>query len=224
MVMPALDLTGQQFGFLTVLKRHGSTTTKSVKATWLVRCVCGKEFVAIGINLRNPNRPSARSCGCKRGEGIVKQTGSHGMSRNPDGSPRREYVVWINMRSRCRNSKDKDYPNYGARGIDVCDEWYDSFATFWKDMGETYQSHLFIERVNNNGNYCKDNCRWGTKMRQANNKRVSHYIMTPFGRMTVTQAARRYGLNSNTIFSRIHKGWEEQYLTLPLRSKRPTTC
>ena len=217
MVMPAKDLSGKKFGYLTVLKRAGSTATKSKRAMWLVRCVCGKEYKAIGQNLTNPNRPGVKSCGCRRGEAILSVTGSHGMTKT------RQYSTWINMRSRCRNPKDKDYPNYGGRGIEVCDRWYDSFINFWEDMKDGYQDHLMIERLDNDGPYCKANCRWGTQNRQSNNKRDSHYINTPMGRITVTQAARRYGFKDVTLFARIRNGWGEEHLLLPLRSKKPTT-
>ena len=213
----AVDLTGRRFGYLTVLRRAGSTAGVNKRALWDVRCVCGKEYQAIGQNLRNPNRPGVKSCGCRHGETILNVTGSHGMTKT------RQYTVWINMRSRCRNPRDKDYPNYGGRGIEVCDKWYDSFDKFWEDMGGGYQSHLMIERVDNNGHYCKENCRWGTQNRQSNNKRDSHYINTPLGKMTVTQAARRYGFKDVTLFARIRNGWSEEELLLPTGSKRHTT-
>ena len=217
--MPAKDLTGLKFGYLTVLKRSGSTGAerKRRSAMWLVRCICGKEYRAIGQNLRNPRRPGIKSCGCRHGETILSVTGSHGMAKTS------QYIVWINMRSRCRNPKDKYYPNYGGRGIKVCDRWYDSFTAFWEDMNSGYQSHLMIERKNNNGDYCKENCRWGTQNRQSNNRRNSTFITTPLGKMTVTQAARRYGFKDVTLFARIRNGWKEEDLLLPVRSRKPTT-
>jgi len=215
MVMTVTDLTGLRFGYLTVLSRHGSTQTKAKRATWLVKCDCGKQFVAIGVNMRNKSRPGVKSCGCKRGETLIEQRGSHGMSRT------RQYVSWRNMRLRCNDPKDKDYPNYGARGIRVCQRWDESFPAFWEDMGATYRENASIERLDNNGHYTPENCRWRLMTRQSNNKRTSHYINTPMGRMTIAQASRRYRSegcdNTPTDTS---SGWNESDLLLPPGSKR----
>lgn len=209
MPMPAVDLTGRQFGYLTVLHRHGTTTgTLSKRATWMVRCVCGKEFVAVSQNLRGTNRGPTKSCGCRRGEMLLEAWGTHGMTGHP------AWVTWQNMKSRCSNPKDKDWRNYGARGISVCERWA-SFDAFWQDMGPTYAEGLTLERRGNSGNYEPGNCTWATRKAQANNTRRSVFIETPAGRMTVSQAADRYGVKRVTLAQRLRLGWPMEKALIP---------
>jgi hypothetical protein len=111
------------------------------------------------------------------------------------------------MKSKCSNPNDKDWPNYGGRGISVCERWRDSFDAFWEDMGSTYSDDLTIERKDNNGNYQADNCRWATVREQSNNTRFNVWLDTPAGRMTVAQAARFYDIKTVTLRARLKKGW-----------------
>ncbi len=213
MAMPAVDLTGQTFGYLKVLSRSG---TKGRRATWLCRCICGSEVVRIGQNLRLTTRGEKKSCGCKRGEMYLEAWGTHGMTAHP------AWLTWRNMRSRCANPKDKDFRNYGARGIAVCERW-NSFDRFWEDMGPTYRAGLTIERMDNSRGYEPENCRWRTLRRQNNNRRNNVHIQTPMGRLTVAMAARRYGFKPITLYKRIEKGWPEDRLLEPIRVWPSTT-
>lgn len=114
----------------------------------------------------------------------------------------RFYGVWANMKERCDNDKYASYPNYGGRGISYDPRWV-SVDNFFADMFFTYKSGLTLDRVNNDGNYDKDNCRWATNLQQQNNRRDNHYIT--YGGMTKTIAewARELGLKHNTLWHRI---------------------
>ena len=107
------------------------------------------------------------------------------------------------MRSRCSNPSDKDYVRYGARGITVCKRWQNSFENFWADMADGYSDDLTLDRRNNDKGYSKSNCRWATPSEQASNTRTNHWLDTPHGRMTVTQAAEFYGIKSVTLYARL---------------------
>lgn len=142
-----VDLTGQTFGRLTVLSEAGRY--KKNMATWNCQCSCGNTTIAISNNLRKGN---TKSCGCLNLERIK----THGMAKHP------LYKVWQGMKVRCYSENHKHYPNYGGRGITVCDRWKDSFENFHEDVGEGYEKGLQLDRVDNDGNYEPDNVRWVT--------------------------------------------------------------
>lgn len=209
---PALDLRGQRFGFLTVLRRQGSSTGLTRKARWLCRCDCGTEVTRESQYLRAKHRPAPRHCGCQHGNK------RHAMSDT------RPYRIWHGMRGRCLNPLDKDWRNYGARGITVCEAWVQSFAAFWSDMSSTYQPWLTLGRVDNSAGYSKANCRWETPQEQGNNTRANVMLNTPLGRMTLQQAATAYGLKAVTLGARLQRyGWSlERALTTPVPQRCTT--
>ena len=126
-------------------------------------------------------------------------------------SETRPYRIWQGMRERCTNPADKDYPNYGGRGIGVCAPWLESFQNFWNDMRHGYEDNLTLGRVRNSGPYSPENCRWETGRQQSNNKRNNVIVETPMGQMTLTQAARAYGLAVGTLHARIYRyKWDVQ--------------
>ncbi len=210
MVMPVKDMTGLTFGYLTVLRRHGlSNRPRSKQATWLCRCICGEEVVRIGANLRSTLRGPKKSCGCRHGEMIVDATGSHGMTNHP------AFSTWTAMRSRCSNPNDKDWRNYGARGIRVCARWRESFENFWADMGATWQRGLTLDRKRNDRGYSPANCRWATAEQQSNNRRGNIFITTPSGRMSIAQAARAFGVKPITLRKRLERGWTVAKALIP---------
>ena len=197
--MPALliDLKGQQFGYLTVVKR----VPCKGRPRWECRCVCGSKLERDGQELRRKTASSKTSCGCRRSEAVVAGRGSHGMTGHP------AWQAWASMRARCSNPNHQFWHRYGGRGIKVCKRW-ESFEYFWQDMQSTWQQGLSLGRRNNDNGYSPRNCRWETQLQQTNNTMKTRFIRTPKGRMSISQAARTYGLNMTTLRYRVEKGWK----------------
>ena len=192
------DLTGQTFGRLTVLQRSGSNAFN--KATWDCECSCGKRCVIIGSGLR---AGKAVTCGCYRLSGDCKV--SHGATRS--GVKTRGYQVWLNMRRRCDSATNKQRKDYGGRGITYCREW-NTFEGFIADMGEPPEG-LTLDRINNDGGYSKDNCRWTDRVVQRRNSRSHVNIIEIDGeKMLLTDAVRKYrAVSYHAAASRISRGW-----------------
>lgn len=161
------DISGFVFARLTVIAFSHKRVTKGggVKYYWRCRCQCGVEKV---VHRQCLNDGHAQSCGCLSKEiNAVKNT-IHGMAKNDNRHP--IWLAWQNIRARCENPRATGYKWYGARGITVCERWHD-FKNFVSDMFQTWQAGLSIDRIDTNGNYCPDNCRWVTWDVQVKNKR-----------------------------------------------------
>lgn len=160
--MNAADLTGQKFGKVTAIKKVG--TNKWRASLWLCNCECGGHTVASVQDLRHGK---VRSCGC-----------THFKDRQTiGGKPTRLYRIWKNMKKRCYNANNHDFLYYGARGIKVCNEWQE-FRSFqeWA-VANGYGDSLTLDRIDNDGNYCPENCKWATRKEQAQHRRPNGTVI-----------------------------------------------
>lgn len=203
-----IDLTGQRFVRWIVLIFSRMDCRK--KAVWLCRCDCGVEREVASGELR---KGKSRSCGCLCRE-LARARCTHGMRNTP------EWRVWINMIQRCTNPKHNSYPDYGGRGIKVCQRWLgpDGFANFYADMGPRPSRNYEIDRINNDGNYEPTNCRWATRKEQTRNQR-NNRLLTHQGRtMCLTAWAEEVGISKNVLHGRLSYGWPlERALVEPVR-------
>lgn len=156
-----------------------------------------------------------------------KGTLRHGHCVGGRSSP--EYIAWQQLIARCTNSKCKSYPRYGGRGIQVCVRWQVNYENFWEDMGPRPGPEYSIERRDNDGPYCPENCIWSTAENQARNRRTTRFVEVSSGvRMCLAEAAEVNGLSPRTLRDRLERGWSvERALSEPVhryddRRPRPT--
>ena len=200
------NLIGLRFGRWTVIEMAGRYHVRN-RLMWLCFCDCGNRKTVVGDSLRSG---ASQSCGCLQ----KKRTGDAARTHGATGSA--EHNIWNNMKQRCSNPRNPDYHSYGGRGISVCLSWERSFASFLLDMGFRPGGRS-IDRIDNDGDYTPKNCRWATPGQQAMNTRRVVLIECEGGKMPVTMAARISGLNRDTVFSRIRRGWSGKDLLLPTR-------
>lgn len=162
--MPSkLNLIGQKFERLLVVAEAGRDKHGSV--LWDCICECGCTKTVLGSNLTGGK---IHSCGCLRRELVSSRRSRHRQSGKYLVTV--EYQTWVRMIQRCTNPNDKRWPDYGGRGITVCDRWRQSFEDFFADMGKRPEG-MSIDRINNERGYEADNCRWATRSQQAFNRR-----------------------------------------------------
>jgi hypothetical protein len=195
------DLTGKRFGRLTVLEFDHKD--KYYNSYWKCRCDCGNELIATAGRLRSGH---SKSCGCysrERAAEVCKTRTTHNLSKHP------LYGVWSNMIARCENPKNPDFQNwYGSKGVTVCDEWRNDFKVFYDwAMLNGYKKGLTIDRVNGEGNYEPDNCRWVTPKKQANNTSRNKLIEFEGETRTLSEWADYLGINYHTLQGRIRRSW-----------------
>lgn len=130
----------------------------------------------------------------------------HGHARSTNKPPHPMYQAWVGIICRCTNPQDRRYKNYGARGISVCDRWR-KYINFLADMGPTWRLGLTIERIDNDGGYCPENCTWATRLVQQNNRRSNRFLTYDGRTMTVAQWERHCGFKPTLIYSRLKAGW-----------------
>jgi hypothetical protein len=174
-----------------VSNKHGSRT-----AVFL--CECGQNRT---IDVKNVRTGRTKSCGCSTGRSISERKITHGKRHT------KTYASWTSMRSRCRNENNPAWDNYGGRGILLCDRW-EEFRQFFEDMGECPDG-MSIDRIDNDGNYEPDNCRWATRKEQSRNKRTSKMITANGKTMCVAAWSEETGINQHTIGGRIRLGWPD---------------
>lgn len=183
----------------------------------LCKCNCGNErYVSLSI-LKAGKSLRCRSCAIRKS--------NKERPKNPNAVTKdKRFWVWAAMHARCSNPNNKSFKNYGGRGISVCDNWK-YFAVFIKDMGERPEGTT-LERINNDGNYCKDNCIWATHRIQANNTRHCVYLEFNGITKTIAEWSRGLGLKPNTVGQRLREyGWSlEDALTIPKGQRRIKAC
>lgn len=197
-----LDLTGQKFGKLTAVSEAAPNARGQYM--WNCVCECGQTRVVRTINLR---AGTSRSCGCTNPKNFntdrVLDPISGKMVR-PDG-----YGSWKAMQSRCYTQSDPSYSDYGGRGIRMCDRWLGQggLSNFLADMGPKPDKHYSVERIDPNGNYCPENCRWANPFEQSNNRRGLNWITHNGKTQTITQWNRELGLGVGGLELRLRRGW-----------------
>ena len=208
--MKTIDISNQRFGRLVAIEKSSNIHKKTA---WKCLCDCGN---IVYVSTSNLTCGKIRSCGCIRREAIIKQNTTHNQRHTP------LYEVWKSIRQRCYNSKCSAYKNYGARGITVCEEWKQSFQAFYNWAIENgYETGLCIERIDNDGNYCPENCKWATRKEQMRNTRRNRFIEYNGETKTLSEWCEILSLPYATINGRIHKGYSPQKaFETPIKSTR----
>ena len=205
-----IDLTGQRFGKLVVVE-FSKIDKKSRQAVWACKCDCGKYVEVLSFRLRDGR---TKSCGCIRSESSTK----HGMSFS------RFYGIYSGIKNRCKHLGEHN-KNYFGKGIKICKRW-EEFENFKEDMYKSYLEHVekfgkkntTIDRIDNSGNYCKENCRWATYIEQQRN--TSSNVLVDFNgrKMTITEASLMLNGDRSLIHSRLKNNWSlERAINTPVR-------
>ena len=193
-----IDLSGNTFGRLTVIRRGENAKDRT---TWVCRCECGTEKTIHGSSLKSG---IVVSCGCYHRERVRNASRTHGMSQT------KLYKTYYAMMARCHKEQHPSYPDYGARGISVCDEWRDDKTKFIRWALENgYKPELSIDRKDNNKGYSPENCRWTTMDVQAMNKRGLRMITINGETKNLSTWLKQNGIAYRNFYERIAAGWSE---------------
>ena len=190
-------MIGKKFGKLTILeelpeRKHG-------KIVYRCKCDCGNITNVLGCHLRSGN---TKSCGCLKYEHKILK---HGKCNT------KLYTTWKNIKQRCYNKNYDRYKDYGARGIQVCDEWKNDFYCFYNwAINNGYQENLTIDRIDNNKGYSPDNCRWTDIKTQCNNTRRNVFLTCNNKTQTIAQWGNELNLSVDKISQRHRAGWSDK--------------
>jgi hypothetical protein len=199
------DLTGKKFNMLLVVCKHGHI---GKKVSWKCVCDCGAESIVVTNSLTSGN---TKSCGCLNIKRAKELNLSHGMCKT------RFYQIWCGLKNRCYKPNNVHYHLYGGRGIRLCERWH-NFINFYDDMFETYQDGLSIDRVDTNGDYSPENCRWADVITQANNTRTNRIETVNGITDTVANLCRIFNMKTSTVNMRLFRGWSiEDAILKPIK-------
>ena len=176
------------------------------KPRWLCQCECGSDPIVINQDRLRDNMHGTKSCGCLSREATIKrniQMAKHGLSGT------RLYKIWKCMHMRCYNQNDEHYKDYGGRGIIICEVWKNNYINFYEwAINNGYNDNLTIDRIDVNGNYEPDNCRWTTVQAQQNNKRSNVFLTYNGETHTIMEWANILGVDKyNKLYWRYSQGW-----------------
>ena len=184
----------QKYNSWTVLS-VGLPDKKTGKRLCVVRCECGRLHTNDFYNVKSGKTKMCKACSAK----LTKNRTTHGMTGT------RLNRIWQNMKFRCANTNDV---LYGGRGISVCTEWVNNFMSFYNwAITHGYQNNLTIDRIDVNGNYCPENCRWATVKEQTRNTRRNHYVLYKNKRLTISELAETYNIKYDTLWARLNRGY-----------------
>lgn len=204
-----IDLTGRRFGRWIVLEVTTPFVRESGKtdSRYICRCDCGTKRT---IKAKDLLCGSTKSCGCLRSDLMKKRRTTHGMTNT------RLFRIWDGMKQRC-GINSETHKHWAGKGIQICDEWLgdSGFQNFYDwSIQNGYDEHLSIDRINSDGNYCPENCRWVDSYVQNNNSSNNTHIFYKGEVKTIGELAREHNIKYQTLYSRIAKGWEiERALT-----------
>lgn len=216
--MKPIDITGKKFNRLTAIRLHHiEKYNHGTKHFWLYKCDCGNEVV---LNKNNVSNGHTQSCGCFQREQTAKASSSHNLSRV------RLYHIWNGIKARCYNKNNPAYKYYGGRGICICEKWKDDFKAFYDwSMNNGYKEEtrksnnyniLTIDRIDTNGNYCPENCRFVTAKEQSRNVRTNTLITYNNESRCLSEWAEIFGIDSELLRERLKRNWSfEKAISTP---------
>ncbi len=201
-------MIGKRFGRLLVVEETNKRRRREIM--WICKCDCGNITQPIaGYYLRSGK---TKSCGCLLTEKLVEIKTVHGKCHT------RIYRIYRNMLARCYNPNEPFYKHYGGRGIVVCDEWKRDFQAFYDwAVANGYRDNLTIDRIDNNGIYSPNNCRWADAITQQNNTRKNTKVEIDGEIFTLSQLSRKTNILRSTLSYRYRKGLRGKELIAPLR-------
>lgn len=208
------DLTGNTYGRLTVISRADNDEYGHIM--WKCLCECGETCTVLSNSLTRTDGKETRSCGCLHKEKLVERSTKHGKAGE------KIYYIWQKIISRCTNPDDKNYHNYGGRGITICEEWLDfqNFYDYVSTLEHFGEKGYSLDRIDNNGNYEPSNVRWADSKTQQRNKANNRLVEYQGETMTLIEASEKSGIGYGTLQRRIRLGWAAEDLFKPVKGGR----
>ena len=189
------DLAGKKFNMLTVIERVKKENSK--QTFWLCECECGNKTITTSGHLKNGH---TKSCGCLHKKVMQDMMTTHNLTNT------KLFKIWRAIIDRTEYISNKKYKDYGGRGIKMCQEWRNDFKVFYEwAINNGYKEGLTIDRINVNGNYEPNNCRWATWKEQQNNRRNNHYITYKGETHTISQWSEILNVKQGTLLARVNK-------------------